>query len=145
MDQLPPLDVTLTRARHVLVVDDEVGIRRVLARLIEKCGFQVTVAADGVEAREALALLPERAWTAIFCDVRMPREDGLRFAAHLEANAPSLTSRLVLLTGDTVSASVTAAATRTGCALMAKPFRAADVEQMLRLLTAREADTALPA
>jgi signal transduction histidine kinase/ActR/RegA family two-component response regulator len=123
-----PEDASVQR---VLVVDDEVGIRRVLARLLQRHGVQVELAGDGVEAREAIGSHDDDRWAAIFCDVRMPREDGLMFTAWLEAQHPALLSRLVLLTGDTANDAVTATASRSGCQLMAKPFRQQDVDAML--------------
>lgn len=129
---VPAVALEAQHARHpVLVIDDEVGIRRVLARLLARHGVAVELASDGIEARERIASQPLAAWTAIFCDVRMPREDGLTFTGWLETSHPSLLSRLVLLTGDTVSEGVTAVASRTGCQLMAKPFRQQDVDEML--------------
>lgn len=129
---VPVIALEAHRSRHpVLVIDDEVGIRRVLARLLARHGVAVELASDGIEARERIASQPREAWTAIFCDVRMPREDGLTFTGWLETSHPSLLSRLVLLTGDTVSEGVTAVASRTGCQLMAKPFRQQDVDEML--------------
>lgn len=63
-------------ARHVLIVDDEVNLREGLAELVSGEGFQVTQAADGLEAVELLRrnlLAPD----VLFLDVRMPRMSGL--------------------------------------------------------------------
>lgn len=128
-------------AHRVLVVDDEVGIRRVLARLLHRHGVEVEMAGDGIEAREAIESRSEGSWSAIFCDVRMPREDGVEFTTWLERRHPALLTRLVLLTGDTVSDAVTAVAARTGCQLMAKPFRQHDVDTMLVTLTSVKQST----
>ena len=130
-------------SKHILVVDDEVGIRRVLARLLHRHGVQVELAGDGIEAREAVESRGDGSWSAIFCDVRMPREDGVEFTAWLEQRHPALLSRLVLLTGDTVNDAVTAVAARTGCQLMAKPFRQHDVDAMLVKLTSLSATPAV--
>lgn len=126
------LDLAQMRSQHVLVVDDEVGIRRVMSRLLGNYGLQVTVAGDGIEARARLAERAPEDWAAIFCDIRMPRESGLVFLEHLERTAPALLPQLVLLTGDTVSETVVAATARTHCRLLAKPFRQRDVEQVLQ-------------
>ncbi|WP_353267713.1 ATP-binding protein [Gemmatimonas sp.] len=126
-------------AHRVLVIDDEVGIRRVLARLLHRHGVQVELAGDGIEARDAIESRGEGSWSAIFCDVRMPREDGVEFTAWLEQRHPALLARLVLLTGDTVNDAVSAVAARTGCQLMAKPFRQHDVDAMLVKLASANA------
>jgi hypothetical protein len=48
-----------------------------------------------------------------------------------------------LLTGDTENDAVTAVAARTGCQLMAKPFRQHDVDAMLVKLTSLSATPAV--
>jgi two-component system, NtrC family, response regulator len=59
---------------HVLVVDDEPNARGALRTLLTEEGFQVSEAADGLEA---LAILREQKVDVILADVRMPRMDGL--------------------------------------------------------------------
>ncbi len=58
----------------VLVADDEEPIRNLLRMSLEKLGFEVSLAKDGVEALELWA--PNR-FSAIILDVRMPGKDGV--------------------------------------------------------------------
>jgi len=62
--------------RRVLVIDDELGIRSVLAEALVEEGWEVQSARDG---REALRVL--RAWRpdAILLDLMMPVMDGWAF------------------------------------------------------------------
>ena len=62
--------------RRVLVVDDEVHFRYFLKVLLEKAGYAVKTARNGIEALETL-----RSWRpdAITLDVMMPGQSGLVF------------------------------------------------------------------
>jgi CheY-like chemotaxis protein len=62
----------------VLVVDDDEGVRAVMASALEDDGWMVVTAENGKSALETLATVrPE----AILLDLRMPVMDGLTFAA----------------------------------------------------------------
>ena len=57
----------------VLVVDDSLTVRRVTQRLLQREGYRVVLARDGLEALEAMAReLP----AVVLCDIEMPRMDG---------------------------------------------------------------------
>ena len=58
---------------HVLVVEDNVVNQKVTARMLEKLGHRVDVAADGREAVEAVRRI---AYAAILMDCQMPEMDG---------------------------------------------------------------------
>src|SRR3989338_163439 len=59
---------------HILIVDDEANIRKVLRALLEQQGYTVWEAKDGIDA---LGLLGKEAIHTIITDQRMPRLDGL--------------------------------------------------------------------
>lgn len=65
----------------IMIVDDSESLRRQLKRDLEKDGYQVVEAFDGVNALEVIAANPDTA--LIICDVNMPRMDGLTFASCL--------------------------------------------------------------
>jgi len=58
----------------ILVVDDDEGVRKVLARWITEMGYIVKSAAD---ADTALVMMGEFSVDLALCDVRMPGHDGL--------------------------------------------------------------------
>ncbi|HMN87312.1 MAG TPA: response regulator, partial [Bauldia sp.] len=62
----PPVDDT---APHVLIIDDDMRIRTLLARYLGGNGFRVTSAADAAEARRRLSGL---AFDLLIVDVMMP-------------------------------------------------------------------------
>jgi len=61
---------------HILVIDDEENMRRMLQILLNKNGYTVDVAADG---ETALEMAVKGAYDFILCDIRMPVMDGPTF------------------------------------------------------------------
>ena len=60
----------------VLIIDDEPAIRRSMGGILENEGYTVT---DAASAIEALPLLDNDTFDAIFCDIKMPQMDGIEF------------------------------------------------------------------
>jgi CheY-like chemotaxis protein len=85
---------------QVLVVDDNPGILSALTRLLQRDGHTVQTAADG---QAALALLNERSYDLILCDLLMPELDGQTLYGLLQRQLPALCQRMIFLTGDTLS------------------------------------------
>ena len=61
-------------ATHILIVDDDVGIRTLISSFLDKHGYRTDTAGDPHEMREKLQ---RRRYDLIVLDVMMPREDGL--------------------------------------------------------------------
>lgn len=60
-------------SHHILVVDDDAGIREMIELVLESEGFSVATAADG---REALALIAENRPVLVLLDLQMPVMTG---------------------------------------------------------------------
>ena len=69
-------------ARHILVVDDDARLRRLLQRYLTEHGYHVTAAADAAEAQAARRNF---AFDLMVLDVMMPGQDGLSLTAELRA------------------------------------------------------------
>ncbi|MDN3397544.1 Hpt domain-containing protein [Psychrobacter sp. APC 3426] len=67
----------------VLVVDDSVTVRKVTSRFLERQGFNVAVAKDGIDAIE---ILQETTPDMILLDIEMPRMDGFEVATQVRNN-----------------------------------------------------------
>jgi DNA-binding response OmpR family regulator len=81
--------------RRILVVDDEVDIRRLVSEALEVSGYEVRTAASGEEAIRAAALqLPD----LVLLDVMMPGMDGFTVYERLRAKPVDLRSPIVFLT-----------------------------------------------
>ena len=65
---------------RVLVVDDDAAVRRLVALVLVRDGFEVTAAEDG---RDAIALSRRRPFDVLLLDVQMPGMDGWEVLAAL--------------------------------------------------------------
>jgi chemosensory pili system protein ChpA (sensor histidine kinase/response regulator) len=68
-----PIKASVTRRLPVLLVDDSLSVRKVVAQMLRKAGHQVVTAADG---QEALELLEQQPFQAVVTDLEMPRMSG---------------------------------------------------------------------
>ncbi|SFW75755.1 response regulator [Luteibacter sp. UNCMF366Tsu5.1] len=67
---------------HILVVDDDHGIRTGVVDYLRKNGLRATAAADG---RDMLAQLDASAFDLVVLDIMMPGEDGLALCRNLRS------------------------------------------------------------
>jgi two-component system response regulator ResD len=78
----------------VLVVDDEPTIREIVARYLERAGYEARVAVDG---RSALSALRERAADLVVLDLMLPGIDGLEVMRRIRDGDRDRTA-IILLT-----------------------------------------------
>ena len=79
-EDLEPADPTASRARRVLVVEDEDAIARGLVFNLERKGYDVALE---VEGRSALQRAQDERWDLIVLDVQLPGIDGFRICQQL--------------------------------------------------------------
>jgi len=68
--------------KHIVVVDDEPGIRETIQEYLELHDFRVTAVGGGAALRETVA---DDGVDLVLLDIRMPGEDGLSLARYLRA------------------------------------------------------------
>ncbi|MEM6532837.1 MAG: sigma-54 dependent transcriptional regulator [Myxococcota bacterium] len=71
---------------HVVVVDDEAGIRESLKKILEREGHQVTITDSG---EEALELVRNGSVDLILADIMMPKMNGIDLLRAVKAIAPA--------------------------------------------------------
>ena len=81
------------QAPLVLVVDDSLTVRRVTQRLLQREGYRVTLAKDGLEGLEKLN---EERPAVLLSDIEMPRMDGFDLVRNLRAD-PKLADLPVIM------------------------------------------------
>jgi len=64
----------MTVANNVLVVDDDQNLRRSLALVLERSGYQVTTATNAQDAMRALHAGPI---DLVFLDIKLPDQNGI--------------------------------------------------------------------
>jgi chemosensory pili system protein ChpA (sensor histidine kinase/response regulator) len=67
----------------ILVVDDSITVRRVTQRLLQREGYRVAMASDGLQALERLQ---EERPAVVLSDIEMPRMDGFDLARNIRAD-----------------------------------------------------------
>ncbi|MGO4525791.1 response regulator [Microvirga sp. 2MCAF35] len=118
----------------VLVVEDEVLIRLVIADYLRECGYRVH---EAVNAEEAVAILqsPEVAVDVVFSDVEMHGTmDGFGLARWIRSNKPG--TEVILTSGAERSADIAATLCEAG-PLLKKPYPSTDVVDRIKQLTAK--------
>lgn len=84
--------------RKAMVVDDSLTMRKVLARLLEREGFEVLVAKDGMDAMQLLqTVVPD----VILTDIEMPRMDGFGLARNIRDDARTAKTPLIMISSRT--------------------------------------------
>ena len=104
---------------RVLVVDDEAGLREMMAEALAGQGARVETAPGGREALEILARVPV---DVLVLDVRMPEVSGTDLWSQVSQANPALARRTVFCTGDVVGAETRDLIAGTGCPSVSKPF-----------------------
>jgi CheY-like chemotaxis protein len=77
----------------VLVVDDSISVRRVVARHLQTMGLEVDEVSDGLEA---LGRLRSRAYGLVVTDLEMPRLDGFELVAEMQRIAPLASTPVIV-------------------------------------------------
>jgi len=106
-------------AKKILAVDDEKHIVRLVQVNLERAGYQVVTAFDGVEALEKVK--GERP-DMIVCDVMMPRMDGFEVLRNLKSDASTRDIPVIMLTAKAQDADVLRGWTSGVDCYLTKPF-----------------------
>jgi hypothetical protein len=116
---------TAPPAQTVLMVDDEPALRRAAARILERRGFTVLVAADGLEALE-LFHAHEDDIGLIVSDLAMPRMGGVELYRALRREGKRVP---FLLTSGYAAADLRQASVDASIPVVEKPW---SVEELVR-------------
>lgn len=109
------------RPLPLLVIEDEVSVQAFLKAALEKHGFEIVMAASGVEG---LQMLKQRDFCGVVSDMRTPGGiSGDDVHDWLRQNRPELVGKVLFITGDIVNEETTQTLRRTGVPCIEKPFR----------------------
>jgi two-component system NtrC family sensor kinase len=117
------------RKGDVLVVDDERSVAGLICETLETHGHRVTQAH---EVREAIERVKGRPFDLVVADLRMPGMRIESFRDELDGLRAGLGQRIVLVTGDTVSAEPERVAQHLGLRVLHKPFDLEDLLEAVR-------------
>ncbi len=143
IDAPPSKTLTLPSERGdrrvtVLVVDDSINVRRFLAMTLEKSGYRVEQAKDGLEAMEKLRKLQTLPTSsrvkAVICDIEMPRLDGFGFLVQSRGDDNCKNIPVMMLTSRSGAKHRDLAMRLGASAYFAKPFKDNELLQTLSQL-----------
>jgi nitrogen regulation protein NR(I) len=111
---------------HVLIVDDEVNIRRVLAAMLKREGYEVTTAENG---EQALGVLHKTPVHVVVTDLVMPRIGGMELLRRVSGDFPDVPVIVITAHGSVDSA---VAALKAGAFdYITKPFEQEDLKKVI--------------
>ena len=112
---------------RVLVAEDEEHLGLLVGQFLRGRGLDVTLVRDGLDA---VARLADTAFDVALVDVQMPGLDGL--AVLERARALPRAPEVIIATGNGAAAAVAAAFSAGAYGAVAKPYRMAEVELLVR-------------
>ena len=114
---------------RILVADDDAGMRDLLAAVLRRDGYEVTVSEDGDALMDTVSKFPEGTFDLVISDIQMPRVSGLRVLATIRRQHPRLPVVLITAFG---SAEMHREAARLGATkVLDKPFKVADLRELV--------------
>ena len=84
------------QSHQLLLVDDSISVRRVVGRMLERAGYEVTTAADGQAALDLL--LEGKTFDAVLTDLEMPRINGYELIEELRRRAETKALPILVMT-----------------------------------------------
>ncbi|TFG59416.1 MAG: response regulator [Spirochaetales bacterium] len=85
----------MAQAKNILIIDDDPDFIEVVKKNLEKEGFKVESALDGIQGMEKIKKNPP---DAVILDVMMPGRDGYEVCADLKADPKYASIPVILLT-----------------------------------------------
>ena len=118
-----------SRPLRILLAEDNAVNRQVALRVLERLGYRADVAADGLEALEAVG---RQTYDVVLMDVRMPGLDGLEATRRLRALGSAVAQPYVIAVTADVQAEGRQRCLEAGMdAFLSKPFRPGDLAACL--------------
>ena len=97
-DDTPTITKPERTTKMVMVVDDSVTVRKVTSRLLERHGYEVVLAKDGLDA---ITKLEDVRPDIMLLDIEMPRMDGFEVASLVRHNPNLIGLPIIMITSRT--------------------------------------------
>ncbi|WP_051378869.1 Hpt domain-containing protein [Derxia gummosa] len=122
-------DAALAALPVAMVVDDSITVRRVTQRLLQREGYQVVLAKDGVDALEQLQ---EFRPDVMLVDIEMPRMDGFDLTRNVRSDSRIADVPIVMITSRTADKHRNHALELGVNAYLGKPYREDELLAVMR-------------
>jgi chemosensory pili system protein ChpA (sensor histidine kinase/response regulator) len=113
----------------ILIIDDAVHIRRLVARMLEQAGFTTLKAADGLEG---LQLLQDETPDVVTCDISMPLMDGYEFLEIAKKDPKTQHIPIIVVTAIGQEEEVARAMAMGADAYLTKPFSSSNLIETIQ-------------
>jgi PAS domain S-box-containing protein len=135
-EPVPPVSVA-SRSLRILIVDDELALRRMLTIAGARRGHAVEAACEGGEALDLIraAEVIGAPYDLVFSDMQMPGVSGRQLVEKLLAHNPRYEDRLYLFTGALDSPDISWIRAHTRVPILHKPF---SLDDIMRVIVAAE-------
>jgi chemosensory pili system protein ChpA (sensor histidine kinase/response regulator) len=110
----------------IMVVDDSLTVRKITSRLLEREGYSVMTAKDGVDALEQMK---ETLPAVLLVDIEMPRMDGFDLARNIRADSRTARIPIVMISSRTADKHRNQAAQLGVNAFLGKPYQESELLQ----------------
>jgi chemosensory pili system protein ChpA (sensor histidine kinase/response regulator) len=118
-----------------MVVDDSLTVRTITGNLLEREGYRVTVAKDGIDALEKLKdVLPD----IMLLDIEMPRMDGFDLTRSLRSERRTRAMPIIIISSRTADKHRRHALQLGVNAYLGKPYQEAELLEQIKSLLARD-------
>jgi chemosensory pili system protein ChpA (sensor histidine kinase/response regulator) len=126
----------------VMVVDDSLTVRKVTSRLLEREGYQVLTAKDGLDALEQMK---DAVPAVMLVDIEMPRMDGFDLARSVRGDPRTRDVPIVIISSRTADKHRSQAAQLGVNAFLGKPYAEGELLQLIAKFVAANRDAAIAA
>lgn len=108
----------MVKAKNIMVVDDELGIRTLLSGVLTEEGFNVTLACDGLDSWNQMK---EQSFDLVITDIDMPRLDGIELLRRMKKDHRK--EKVLVITGHGMEYDDLRHEFPMVCCLLKKPFQ----------------------
>lgn len=112
---------------RALIIDDEVDVAEIIAEILEKESFDITIAHSGVEA---IKCLQRARYDLVLSDLNMPEMGGREFYDTLKRDFPDMVNATAFISGDTVGAASQQLRRESQRPLLEKPVSPTELRQL---------------
>lgn len=123
----------------VMVVDDSITVRRITQRFLQREGYRVVLAADGLQALEKLA---DEVPAVVLSDIEMPKMDGFDLLRNIRANEAYNEVPVVMITSRIAEKHKEHAMSLGASHYLGKPYSEEELVSLVRGYTQQAAETA---
>jgi DNA-binding NtrC family response regulator len=110
----------------ILLIEDEASVSAFVRAALERRGYSVVQATSGSDGLEQLA---NGSYAGVISDIRMPGAiNGADVHAWIQNNRPELSSKIILISGDTANSETQSLLASSATPCIEKPFR---VQQLI--------------